>query len=109
MNNGLEKKFDIFSEPEILKQNPEYEPILQKMSLKYLKEREGELFYREFTGELDANGYLIRKTQDQIQNPYGYPIRKLAERSDTKPFDRITFLTAIEEVLQWVREEAENK
>lgn len=36
-------------------------PILQQKALEYLKTRDREYFERNFTGELDAEGYLIPK------------------------------------------------
>jgi hypothetical protein len=41
--------------------NPEAKEILEKVSLEYLTIQDKEYFDREFTGELDSEGYLIPK------------------------------------------------
>ncbi len=37
------------------------ESILQQEALRYLKTKDKDKFYKEFTGELDSEGFLIRK------------------------------------------------
>jgi len=54
---------------EDLESNPEYSPILQEQALNYLKTEDEEYFNREFTGELDDEGYLIRKSGKAITKP----------------------------------------
>ncbi len=41
-----------------LEADPVAGPVLQEMALKYLKEENKDYFEREFTGELDSEGYL---------------------------------------------------
>ena len=36
-------------------------PILQEVALQYLKEKDREFFDREFTGEIDQDGFLVAK------------------------------------------------
>ncbi|HRH24641.1 MAG TPA: hypothetical protein PK109_03595 [Candidatus Paceibacterota bacterium] len=38
-----------------------YGPIFQQAALNYLKSADSEYFNREFSGELDSEGYLLRK------------------------------------------------
>jgi hypothetical protein len=51
-------KFDSF---ESLYKDPVAKDILEKVSLEYLQTQDKEYFDREFTGELDTEGYLIKK------------------------------------------------
>ncbi len=44
-----------------LEDNPEHNKILQEESLKYLKEKESQWFYSEYSGEVDDEGYLLDK------------------------------------------------
>ena len=42
-----------------LEADPIAGPVLQRMSLEYLKTHDSDWFYRKFTGELDKDGCLI--------------------------------------------------
>ena len=44
-----------------LEADPVAGPVLQEMALNHLKETQAEYFDREFTGELDSEGYLDSK------------------------------------------------
>jgi hypothetical protein len=44
-----------------LESDPTAGPVLQRVALNYLKTYHREYFDREFTGELDNKGYLIKK------------------------------------------------
>lgn len=46
---------------EQLEGDPEYSLVLQEAALEYLQTEDSEYFERDFTGELDSDGYLIRK------------------------------------------------
>ncbi len=64
-------------------------PVLQEMALKYLKEENKDYFEREFTGELDSEGYLDSKKGGS---------------SNTKPSQNIGGGVAMEKVVEWTKE-----
>ncbi|MFA5888615.1 MAG: hypothetical protein WCW47_01485 [Candidatus Paceibacterota bacterium] len=45
------------------------EPILQRLALEFLRTKDREYFIENFTGELDSEGYLIRKSGDALTRP----------------------------------------
>ncbi len=61
-----------------------YQEMLEERSLEFLKTQDREYFEREFTGELDKEGYLIRKD---------------GGRPNTKPSQNIGGGKALEQVL----------
>jgi hypothetical protein len=59
-NIGSTGAYESMSFDEI-ESDPAAGPVLQRVALNYLKTYNKEYFDREFTGELDKDGYLIRK------------------------------------------------
>ncbi len=51
-----------------LQADPIAGPVLQEVALEYLKTQDREYFEREFTGELDEDGYLIPKGLNHNSN-----------------------------------------
>lgn len=68
--------------------------ILQEKALEYLKNQDAEYFSENFTGELDEEGYLVRKD--------GQP-------STTKPSMNIGGGEAMKEVLEMTKAELREK
>ena len=69
-----------------LESDPQFNQILQEESLNWLKTQRGEEFNREFTGEFDAQGYLIGKDGDSSTKPWqniggGMPMLEILERT----------------------------
>lgn len=58
-----------------LSHDPVAKPILEEESLRYLQTEDAEWFNREFSGELDSEGYLLKKD---------------GTNSNTKPSQNIT-------------------
>jgi len=69
-------------------------PILQKKALEYLKEHDTEYFERDFTGNLDEEGYLVKKD---------------GQTSSTKPSMNIGGGEAMERVVEMTKEELREK
>ncbi len=65
-------------------------PILQKKALEYLQSEGSEYFNREFSGELDDEGYLFKKD---------------GATSNTKPSQNIGGGLAMQKVMDMVRAE----
>jgi len=72
-----------------MEKDPEYIPALQEAALEYLKTEDKEYFEREFNGELDPEGYLLKKD--------GSP-------SNTKPSQNIGGGKAMVRVLELAKE-----
>ena len=73
-----------------LEGDPARESLLQQKALEYLKTEDAEYFNREFSGELDEEGYLYKKD---------------GTTSNTKPSQNIGGGLAMEKVMQMVRAE----
>lgn len=74
---------------EELERDSEYKDILQEAALEYLKTEDKEYFEREFSGELDNEGYLLKKD---------------GSNSNTKPSMNIGGGKAMEAVLEKTKE-----
>ena len=90
-NGGIEKVDYGSMSFSQLKSDPIAGPILEQMSLQYLKNKDTYWFDKKFTGEFDSKGFLIAKT---------------ARYANSKPSDHINgSLTGPEEVVEMVRAE----
>jgi len=76
-----------------LESDPQYGPMLQEAALLFLKTEDREYFEREFSGELDEEGYLLKKD---------------GGNSNTKPSQNIGGGKAIERVLAITKEKIRN-
>ncbi len=74
---------------ELLK-DPVARPIVEQKALEYLKSEDSEYFNREFSGELDNEGYLFKKD---------------GTTSNTKPSQNIGGGLAMEKVMEMVKAE----
>jgi hypothetical protein len=61
--------YESMGEKEIL-ENPVTEEVLQRKALEFLKTKDKKWFEREYTGELDAGGYLIDKKGKALTKPW---------------------------------------
>ena len=78
---------------EQLEADPNYSAALQEAALEYLRAKDKEYFEREFTGELDSNGYLIGKD---------------SRSSNTKPSQNIGD-KGMKEILEAAKEKLRNQ
>lgn len=77
-----------------LETDPRYSRILQEAALEALKTEDKEYFEREFNGELDAEGYLLRKD---------------GTNSNTKPSQNISGGKVMRRALEIAKEKIKNK
>lgn len=86
--DGRERPLEAMTFEEV-EGDPVYGPVLQQKALEYLQTEQSDFFEREFTGEVDADGYLVRR--DGV-NP------------NTKPSQNISG-PAVERVLEMLKME----
>jgi len=89
MESTPQSAYESMDFDELLK-DPVAGPILEHKALEYLQNENAEYFNREFSGELDEEGYLFKKD---------------GTTSNTKPSQNIGGGLAMERVMEMVRAE----
>lgn len=87
--SGEPKNYEDMDLDELLR-DPVARPIVEQKALEYLQSEDAEYFNREFSGELDEEGYLYKKD---------------GTTSNTKPSQNIGGGLAMERVMEMVRAE----